>query len=83
MHGRRWYIGRVEKEVGDMYDVSYLVPSKGKWKWGRTEQGLLDKEDVLMHVATPPAVGRGLLLDITMRETQLIQAKFKGTVQTC
>ena len=59
------------------------MPSKGKWKWGRTEQGQVDMEDVLMHVATPPAVGSGLLLDITMRETQLIQAKFKGTVQTC
>ena len=32
--------------------------------------------DVLMHVATPWAVGSGVLLDITMRETQLIQSKF-------
>ena len=76
VYGRRWYIGRVEREVGDMYDVSYMAPSKGKWKWGRTEQGLVDKEDVLMHVATPRAVGSRLLLDITMRETQLGQAKF-------
>ena len=33
-------------------------------------------DDVLMHVATPWAVGSGVLLDITMRETQLIQSKF-------
>ena len=33
-------------------------------------------EDVLMHVATPWAVGSGVLLDVTMRETQLIQSKF-------
>ena len=28
-----------------------------------------------MHVATPQAVGSGVLPDITMRETQLIQSK--------
>ena len=33
-------------------------------------------DDVIMHVATPWAVGSELLLDITMRETQLIQSKF-------
>ena len=33
-------------------------------------------DDVLMHVATPWAVGSGVLLDITMREPQLIQSKF-------
>ena len=59
-----------------MYDVSYMIPSRGKWKWSHTDQGPVDKEAVLMHVATPHAVGSGVLLatGITMRETPLLQS---------
>lgn len=46
VYGRRWYIGRVEREVDNMYDVTYMAPSRGKWKWGRTDKGLVDKADI-------------------------------------
>ena len=47
VYGRHWYIGKVIREVGDMYDVTYMTPSRGKWKWGRTDQGRVDKEDAV------------------------------------
>ena len=47
MYGRRWYIGRLVKEVDDIYNVTYMTYSRGKWKWGSSDQGLVDKETVL------------------------------------
>jgi len=71
VNGRRWCIGRIVKEVDYMYDVTYITPSGAKPKCGRPDQGLVDKEDIILHVGIPQAVGSGALPDITVRETQL------------
>ena len=58
VYGRRWYIAQIVKVEVDMYNVSYMTPSRGKWKWVKNEKGLVDAEDILMVVNAPKLVGK-------------------------
>lgn len=50
-YGRRWYIAQVKKKVGSSYEVGYMTPFKGLWKWGRNEVGLVSSEMILTTVS--------------------------------
>ena len=64
-----------EKESDRLRSQRYRDETPKTQSTGSSELRKPD-DDVIMHVATPWAVGSGVLLDITMRETQLIQSKF-------
>ena len=38
-YGKRWYVARVTDVQDGIFGVSYTTPCRGKWKWGRTDEG--------------------------------------------
>ena len=36
---KRWYVAKVTDVQDGVFGVSYTTPCRGKWKWGRTDEG--------------------------------------------
>ena len=53
-YGHIWYLSKILKVEDELYHLSYMTPYK--WKWGRNEQGVMEKDDILMEVSTPPCM---------------------------
>ena len=38
-YGKHWYVARVSDVQDGVFGVSYTRPCRGKWKWGRADEG--------------------------------------------
>ena len=38
-YGKRWYVAKVTDVQDCVFGVSYTTSCRGKWKWGRTDEG--------------------------------------------
>ena len=49
-YGRRWYVAKVVGFEGKLMSISYMKPTRGKWRWGQEDQGEVNSDDILMIV---------------------------------
>ena len=56
-YGKRWYVAKVTDVQDGMFGVSYMTPCRGKWKWGRTDEGEVEESDIIMTLSEPCAIG--------------------------
>ena len=56
-YGKRWYVAKVTDVQDGVFGVFYMTPCRGKWKWGRTDEGEVEESDIIMTLSEPCAVG--------------------------
>ena len=57
-YGKRWHVAKVTDVQDGVFGVSFMTPCRGKWKWGRTDEG--EVEESYLHCWKPlPGQSRG------------------------
>ena len=74
VYGRGWYLAKVTTVEEECYHVSYMTASRGKWKCGKNEKGMVDPEDIIMVVSPPTLIRK--LMDVTPEESRRIKSRF-------
>ena len=75
-YGKRWYLAKVlHVNCENMITVSYMKPTRGKWKWGQQDTGDITQDEILMIVSHPHSVGN--LVDIKDEEKKEVQERFQ------
>ena len=50
-YGKRWYVAKVTDVQDGVFGVFYMTPCRGKWKWGRTDEGEVEESDIIMTLS--------------------------------
>ena len=75
-HGKRWYVAKVNDVQDGVFGVSYTTPCRGKWKWGRTDEGEVVESDIIMTLPEPCAVGN--LFQVKAEENDVVDRLFSS-----
>lgn len=79
--GNRWYVAKVLKinERDDTpYKLSYMHPSRGKWKWTLTDIADTDASDILCRVMPPMSVSKSSkLMDLSAADRATVEQMYE------
>ena len=50
-YGKRWYVGIITQDHGNEITVSFMTPSRGKWKWGKEDILTISKDEVITIIS--------------------------------
>ena len=75
MYGKKWYIGKILSVHESSMEVTYMKKCRGKFKWGQTDTGVIDMDEVIAYVKEPQQEGN--LWDLSQDDKDLIALKMK------
>ena len=75
VYGPRWYVAKVLKIRSKGYNVSYMSPCRGKWKWDQTETGYVLFKDVITGISAPRKIGTSALLEVHLEDLEQVVSK--------
>ena len=75
-YGKRWYVAKVTAVHDGVFGVSYTTPCRGKWKWGRADEGEVEESDISMTLSEHCAVGN--LFQVKAEEKDVVDRLFSS-----
>ena len=59
-----------------MFGVFHMTPCRRKWKWGRTDEGEVEENDIIMTLSDPCDVGN--LFQVKAEEKDVVDRLFSS-----
>ena len=75
-YGKRWYVDKVTAVQDCVFGVSCMTPCRGKRMWDRTDEGEVEKRDIIMTLSEPCAVGN--LFQVKAEEKDVVDPLFSS-----
>ena len=58
VYGKRWYPVVVTGVKGNEFNIMYMKPCRGHWKWGPPDYGTVQREGILLKISQPQQHGK-------------------------